>query len=240
MKLSIIIPSYNEEQKLPKTLRLFDAYFKQQPYDYEIIVVNDGSKDQTAAVIESLKTEVANLKFIDNKENHGKGYVVRQGMLEAKGEYRIFTDADNSTTIEQIEKMWPEFENGFDVVIGSRDVEGASMEPFLPLFRRLLGEVFNLVVQVMVGLWGIWDTQCGFKGFTARSVEMVFPKCLINRFAFDPEVLILAKKRGFKIKEIPIVWKNDTRSSVKFTWMIKMLFEVMQIRWNLITRKYKW
>ena len=161
-------------------------------------------------------------------------------MVRAQGEIQVFMDADNSTSIDHVEKFLPFVKQGFDVVIGSRDVEGASIEPSQPLPRRLLGEIFNLVVQVMVGLWGIWDTQCGFKGFTARSVEMVFPKCLINRFAFDPEVLILAKKRGFKIKEIPIVWKNDTRSSVKFTWMVKMLFEVMQIRWNLITRKYKW
>ncbi|MBI4359337.1 MAG: glycosyltransferase family 2 protein [Candidatus Nealsonbacteria bacterium] len=238
MKLSIIIPAYNEESRLPKTLREIDAYLKRQSYDYEILVVNDGSKDKTAEVTESLKPEIANLRLIDNQENHGKGYVVRQGMLQAAGDYRLFMDADNSTTIDQVGKMWPFFEQGYDVVIGSRDVAGASMEPAQPLFRRLLGEIFNLVVQVVVGLWGIWDTQCGFKAFTRKAAEAVFPPALINRFAFDPEVLILAKRKGYKIKEAPVVWKNDIRSTVKFTWMIKMLFEVLQIRWNLITRKY--
>ncbi|MDP2927098.1 MAG: glycosyltransferase family 2 protein [bacterium] len=238
MKLSVIIPSYNEEDRLPKTLKEIDAYLKRQSYDYEIIVVNDGSKDKTAEVAESLKPEIANLKLIDNQENHGKGYVVRQGMLEATGEYRLFTDADNSTSIDQIEKMWPEFEQGYDVVIGSRDVKGATMDPPQPLFRRLLGEIFNLIVQFMVGLWGIWDTQCGFKAMTRKSALEVLPQCKIDRFAFDPEILILAKKKGYKIKEVPIYWKNDIQSKVKFKWMVKMLLEVLQIRLNIITKKY--
>jgi dolichyl-phosphate beta-glucosyltransferase len=236
--LSVIIPAYNEQDRLPKTLEAINAYLKQQPYSYEIIVVNDGSKDRTSQVVLDSISHINHLRLIDNHENHGKGYVVRQGMLQAKGETRVFTDADNSTSIDHLEKMLPEFANGFDVVIGSRDVEGAKMEPAQPLFRRLLGEIFNLIVQIVVGLWGIWDTQCGFKGFTKEVVEKVFPKCKINRFAFDPEILILAKREGFKIKEVPVFWKNDARSTVKFNWMVKMLFEVLQIRWNLILGKY--
>ncbi|OHA62330.1 MAG: hypothetical protein A2117_00530 [Candidatus Wildermuthbacteria bacterium GWA2_46_15] len=238
MKLSIIIPAYNEETRLPKTLREIDAYLKRQSYDSEIIVVNDGSKDQTAQACRGLTSVIPNLRLIDNKENHGKGWVVRQGMLQATGEYRLFTDADNSTTVDQVEKMWPEFERGYDVVIGSRDVKGATMDPPQSLSRRLLGEVFNLIVQFMVGLWGIWDTQCGFKAMTKKSALEVLPRCQIDRFAFDPEILILAKKRGYKIKEVPVYWKNDARSTVKFKWMVKMLFEVLQIRLNIITKKY--
>jgi glycosyltransferase involved in cell wall biosynthesis len=236
--LSVIIPAYNEAEKLPQTLPETSAYLSRQSYSYEIIVVNDGSRDRTADVVRELIPQVKNLKLIDNQENHGKGYVVRQGMLQAMGEYRLFTDADNSTTIDHLERMWPVFKEGYDVVIGSRDVKGAKMEPAQPLFRRLLGEIFNLIVQAVVGLWGIWDTQCGFKTFTKKLVEEIFPKCKINRFAFDPEILILAKKAGYKIKEVPIFWKNDARSTVKFTWMLKMLFEVLQIRWNLMTGKY--
>jgi glycosyltransferase involved in cell wall biosynthesis len=236
--LSVIIPAYNEAEKLPQTLPEMSAYLDRQSYSYEIIVVNDGSRDRTADVVRELIPQVKNLKLIDNQENHGKGYVVRQGMLQAMGEYRLFTDADNSTTIDHLERIWPVFKEGYDVVIGSRDVKGAKMEPAQPLFRRLLGEIFNLIVQAVVGLWGIWDTQCGFKTFTKKLVEEIFPKCKINRFAFDPEILILAKKAGYKIKEVPVFWKNDARSTVKFTWMLKMLFEVLQIRWNLMTGKY--
>jgi len=238
MHLSVIIPAYNEEKRLPKTLVEIDKYLRKQDYDYEIIVVNDGSKDKTAQIVEDFKSKIANLKLIDNKINHGKGYVIRQGMLEAKGEFRVFTDADNSTPIDQIEKMWPEFEKGYDVVIGSRDIRGAVLEPPQPWWRRFLGEVFGLLTNLIVGTWGIKDTQCGFKGFTQRATKDIFPRCKINRFAFDPEILIIAKKLGYKIKEIPIFWRNDPRSKVKFKSMIKMGFDLLKIRWNLITKKY--
>lgn len=238
MKLSIIIPAYNEEKRLPKTLQEIDAYLKRQDYSYEIIVVNDGSKDSTAKIVEDLKLQIANLKLIDNKENHGKGWVVRQGMLEAHGDLRVFMDADNSTSIDQIEKMWPEFENGFHVVIGSRDVKGAVIAVKQSWYRQLLGEIFNLIVQTMAGLWGVWDTQCGFKGFTKEATEMIFPKCRIDRWAFDVEILVIAKKSGFKIKEIPVRWINDAQSKVKIMGMVKMLWEVAQVRWNIMRGKY--
>lgn len=239
MYLSIIIPSYNEEKRLPKTLQEMNKYLQQQSYDYEIIVVDDGSKDKTADAVREQFSAVKNLRLINNKENHGKGYVVRQGMLEAKGEYRIFTDADNSTSIDQIEKMWPEFEKGFEIVIGSRDIKGAVIATPQPWVRRRLGDIFNLIVQVISGSWGIWDTQCGFKGFTKKAVEEIFPKCKINRWAFDVEILVLSKKLGYKMKEIPVTWINDPDSKVKLEGMIRMLFEVLQVRLNTITNKYK-
>lgn len=238
MYLSVIIPAYNEERRLPKTLEDIDRYLSEQNYDYEIIVVNDGSKDKTAEVVRKLQNQIRNLRLIDNKENHGKGYVVRQGFMEAKGDYRVFTDADNSTSIDQIEKMWPEFEKGFDVVIGSRDVKGAILDPPQPFFRQLVGEGFKIFRKIIVGLWDLEDTQCGFKGFTKKVVEDVFPKCKIDRFAFDPEILVLAKKMGYKIKEIPILWKNDPESKVKFKSMIKMAIDLIKIRLNLITKRY--
>ncbi len=239
MFLSIVIPAYNEEKRLPKTLIEIDKYLKNQSYDYEIIVVSDGSKDRTADVVRELQSKIEHLKLIDNKENHGKGYVVRQGLLEAKGEARLFTDADNSTSIDQIEKMLPYFKQGFDVVIGSRDIKGAVLDPPQPLFRRFVGDVFNLMVQIIVGLWGIWDTQCGFKLFSAKCINDVLPKCRINRFAFDPEILIIAKKMGYKIKEVPVVWKNDLESKVKIKSMFKMGLDLLKIRWNLLIGKYK-
>lgn len=264
MHLSVIIPSYNEEKRLPKTLEEIDKYLSKQNFDYEIIVVSDGSKDKTGQVVRELYSSIKGLRLIDNKENHGKGYVTRQGMLEAKGDFRLFTDADNSTPIEQIEKMWPYLRNaspegferalrpelsgrpsaelpaeeGFDVVIGSRDIKGAVLDPPQPYYRRFTGDAFRLFRQLVCDLWGIKDTQCGFKCFTGKAAADIFPKCLIDRFSFDPEFLILAKKMGYKIKEVPIYWKNDPDSKVKFKSMVKMGLDLLRIRWNLITRKY--
>ena len=236
--LSIIIPAYKEEKRIGKTLIEIDKYLSSQSYGYEIIVVCDGSPDQTAEVVRGMSSKISNLRLIDNKENHGKGYVVRQGLKEAKGEYRVFTDADNSTSIDQVEKLFPEFKNGYEVVIGSRDIEGAIISVSQPWWRIMLGNVFNLMVQTISGLWGIWDTQCGFKGFTEKAVQEILPKCLVNRFSFDVEILVIAKKMGYKVKEIPIVWANDENSTVGFKSMIKMLIDIVKIRLNSITKKY--
>ena len=256
MYLSVIIPAYNEEKRLSKTLEEIDKYLSKQRvaeasphlppcsasphsvYDYEILVVNDGSKDKTAQVIRDRVSVIQNLRLIDNKKNNGKGYVVRQGMLEAEGEYRIFTDADNSTSIDQVEKMWPYFEKGYDIVFGSRDVKGAILDPSQSLFRRFLGEAFGFLTNLIVGTWGIADSQCGFKCFTKKAAENIFPKCKINRFAFDPEFFMIAKKLGYKIKEIPVYWENDPESKVKFKWMVNMGLDLLKIRWNIITKKY--
>lgn len=242
MFLSIVIPAYNEEKRLPKTLRLINEYLRKQPYDYEILVISDGAKDNTVAIAESLTSEIPQLRVIVNPENHGKGYVVRQGMLAASGDFRVFTDADNSTSIEHLEKVLPGLKAGAGVVIGTRDRRDhpdAKQAYPQPLYRRLLGEVFNLFVQVTLGLYGIWDTQCGFKGYTKEAAEKIFPKCRINRFAFDPETLIIAKKLGYKIKKAPVYWINDPQSTVKFSWALKMGLEVLKIRVNMITGKYQ-
>ncbi|PIS39782.1 MAG: hypothetical protein COT33_00255 [Candidatus Nealsonbacteria bacterium CG08_land_8_20_14_0_20_38_20] len=238
MYLSVIIPVYNEEKRLPKTLKETNDYLGRQNYNYEIIVVNNGSKDRTVEVVKNLMAEIKNLRLIDNKENPGKGFAVKQGMLEAKGDYRVFTDADNSTSIDQLAKMPPWFEKGYDVVIGSRDIRGAVLDPPQPWQRRMTGEGFKLYRKIILGLWEIQDTQCGFKGFTKKAAENIFPKCKIEGFSFDPEVLLIAQKLGFKIKEIPVYWKNDPDSKVKFKAMIKMAIDLVKIKWNLITKKY--
>lgn len=232
-KLSVIIPAYNEEKRLPRTLHSVDAYLKKQKYTYEIIVVSDGSRDDTVKIAEEMRAGVANLRVINIKENHGKGYAVRQGIQEAKGEYRVFMDADNATTIDQVEAMWPEFEKGKEIVIGSRDVSDAVIAVPQPWWRRKLGDVFNLIVQVLSGLWGIWDTQCGFKGFSAKAVEDIFPKAVINRWAFDVELLVIAKKKGYEITEVPVIWVNDRESKVNIKGMVHMMLEVIQIRKNM-------
>jgi dolichyl-phosphate beta-glucosyltransferase len=237
--LSVVIPAYNEEKRIPKTLREIQKYLKTQSYTWEIVVFNDASKDNTAKVVREMTSEIENLRLIDSKENHGKGYGVKEGMLQSRGNYRVFTDADNSTSIDHVEKMWPEFEKGYSVIIGSRDIKGAKLAVPQSWIRRRIGDIFNLMVQIMCGLWGIWDTQCGFKGLTKKATEDIFQKCTIERFAFDPEMLIIAKKMGYKIKEIPVTWINDADSTVKFKSMIRMARDLFKIRLNMIKGLYE-
>lgn len=238
INLSVIVPAFNEEKRLPKTLEEIEEYLKEQDYDYEIIVVSDGSTDRTDEVVRGLIPKIKGLRLLAYKKNQGKGFSVKEGMLKAKGKYRIFTDADNSTSIEQIEKMWPYFQEDFDIVIGSRDVKGAVLDPPQSSMRRFVGETFKYLRKIIVGLWDIEDSQCGFKCFTQRAAEDVFPKCEINRFAFDAEMLVIARKLGYKTKEVPVYWKNDPNSKVKFKSMTKMGLDLLKIRKNLIVKKY--
>lgn len=239
IRLSVIIPAYNEEKRISKTILDIDKYLSKQKYGYEIIVVDDGSKDRTVFVVEKFQDVIKNLRVISNHQNHGKGYVVRQGLLEAKGDFRVFTDADNSTAIDHVEKMWPLVNENYEVIIGSRDVKGAVIAVPQPWYRRvLLGDSFNLLVQAICGLWGIWDTQCGFKGLTKKAAEEILAECKIDRWAFDPEILVVAKKKGYKIKEVPVTWINDAESKVKLSATIKMLLDLFKIRWNMIQGKY--
>ena len=204
MKLSIVISGYNEEKRLPKTLKEMDAYLRKQSYDYEIVVVNDGSKDKTAEVVRQMLPIIKGLRLIDNQINQGKGAGIKQGMLAAKGEIRVFTDADHSTSIDHLEKIWPEIEQGHEIVIGtrdSRDVKEACQAVPQPFYKRFLGDIGNLVIQVLFpALGGIWDTQCGFKAFTQKATQDIFSKLKIKRWAFDVEALALGKKWVIKSK----------------------------------------
>jgi glycosyltransferase involved in cell wall biosynthesis len=235
--LSLIIPAYNEEERIGKTLRLVDEYLTKQPYSYEIIVVNDGSTDKTREVVNGLLPLIKNLKFIDNTVNRGKGAVVKQGMLQAGGEIRLFMDADNSTSIEQVEKMFPEFKKGAEVVIGSRRVPGAVIAVHQNFIRETMGRIFNLLVRLIAGL-PYKDTQAGFKAVTARAAKEIFSRQTIERFAFDVEMLVIARRLGFKIAEVPIRWVNDPKTHVKIKNMIEMLFEVLKVRINLLLGRY--
>ena len=236
--LSVVIPAYNEAKRIPETLKKVTAYLKSQSYSWEVVVVNDGSKDDTAQVVREAISQNENIRLIDNKENNGKGYVVRQGLLEAKGEIRVFMDADNSTSIDHIERMFSQFKNGYDFVIGSRDMKDSKLAIPQSWFRQRLGDVFNLLVQFVCGLWGVWDTQCGFKAITKKCVDDVVSQCKINRFAFDPEMLIVARRMGYKIKEVPVTWFNDAASTVKLKNMIKMGIDLLKIRLNIIKGLY--
>lgn len=236
--LSVIIPAYNESKRLPLTLIDVDKHLSEAEYSYEIIIVNDGSKDATAEIAERFSHVILNLKVINNSENHGKGWVVRQGMLAAKGSWRLFMDADNSTTIDQFNKMMPYLKEGYEVVIGSRAIRGAKLNPPQPLYKRILGKAGNLFIQALT-VRGIWDTQCGFKCFSEEATQKIFPLMKIDRWGFDVEALMLAEHLGYKIKEIPVVWINDIRSTVGISAYFSTLIEVVKIRWWLYRGRYK-
>lgn len=235
--LSVIIPAYNEAQRLPLTLIDIDKHLEQQEYSYEIVVVNDGSTDKTADIIKTFVPLIENLKLIDNKENKGKGAVVRQGMLAAKGTWRLLMDADNSTSIVEFNKMIPYFKEGYEVVIGSRDAKGARTMPPQPLYKRALGNIGNLIIQALL-VPGVWDTQCGFKCFSDEVAQKVFSIAKIDRWGFDAEALALARKFGYEIKEMPIFWVNDTRTHVKMSAYLQVLLETAKIRWWLWRGEY--
>ena len=211
--LSVIIPAYNEEKRLLSTLSKICAYLSTKDFPYEIIVVDDGSTDNTLQMVKNFASSNRHIVILINEQNSGKGYSVRKGMLSARGEYAFFTDADLSTPIEEIEKCLPYLINGYDVVIGSRSMPGSDILVHQPWYREKMGKIFNFMVN-MVLLKGIIDTQCGFKGFKREAVKTVFNRCKINGFSFDVEALYLSRKYNFKIKEIPIRWENSPLSKV--------------------------
>lgn len=240
MHLSVIVPAYNEEKNLAATIGKFNGYLSGQDYDYEIIIVNDGSADGTEKIAKALVAENKNLKLINNKKNRGKGAAVRQGLLSAQGEYRLFIDADNATSIDHIDKIWAFFNDGYDIVIGSRnsrDAEGARQDLPQSAWKRFLGTCGNRIIQSLA-VKGIYDTQCGFKAFTKKAVEKIIPKTTINRWVFDVEILAIAQSAGYKIAAIPVRWINSPNSRVGVKGYFSSLLEVIKIKWNLITKKY--
>ncbi|MBI2628080.1 MAG: glycosyltransferase family 2 protein [Candidatus Niyogibacteria bacterium] len=238
--LSVIIPAYNEAERIETTLERISRYLKQQPYPYEIIVVNDASKDATAEKVEKLKREIIYLSLLNTKNNRGKGYAVREGMLAARGRIRLFTDADNSTDISHFELMRPFFDKGYEAVICSRDKKdavGARQSVPQSRFKRLLGNLGNLFVQ-LVAVPGIWDTQCGFKAFRDFAAKEIFSRARIDRWGFDIEVLALARALKYKIGIVPADWKNDPFSHVKIASYFQVLWETIRVKWYLTLGKY--
>jgi dolichyl-phosphate beta-glucosyltransferase len=235
--LSVIIPAYNEEKRISNTLLAIDHYLSQQDYSCEIIVVNDGSKDKTAQIVRNFTNLIKNLKLIDNQENHGKGWVTRQGMLEAKGKYRIYVDADNAISLDQIESFWPYLKQSYQVIIGSIEVKGAKIEEGAAWYRRMLGKWSKYLIRLLT-IWEIHDTQRAFKLFPAKVAENIFSRQTIERWGFDIEILVIAKKMGYKIKELPVTWINPGESKVTLKSYWRTLKELLKIKWNLIRGKY--
>jgi dolichyl-phosphate beta-glucosyltransferase len=234
--LSVIIPCLNEEKRLPNTLEAVTAYLNKQSYTSEIIVVDNGSTDRTRDIVKEWQSKDSKIKLLTDKK-HGKGWAVRHGMLTAKGEYRLFTDADNSTDISQVEKLLPYAEGSFPVVVSSRKIKGAQINKSQPLLRAILGNIFRYIVAFIVPT-GVIDTQNGFKLFTKKAAESIFSLQKIHYWAFDIEILAIARELGFRIKEVPIVWVDDEQSHVTLKGMVRMLYEVMSIRKNLFHNCY--
>lgn len=243
MKLSVIIPAKNEEKNIKKTVEEVYSYLFGKNISHEIIVAENNSTDRTVEIVKVLMSGIPTLQILElvvKTNRPSKGYAVKQGMLNAKGDFRLFMDADNSTTIDHIEKAMPYFDQGYSVVIGSiglKDAQIASGSE--PLWRKLFGKSGNLFIQAVV-LPGISDTQRGFKVFTAKAAEDIFSKVTMRGWAFDVEALALARKYGYKIKEIPISWKNDpnTVSHPRLSAYFRFLLETVKIKWNLIRGKY--
>ncbi len=230
--LSVVIPAYNEEKRLPQTLRATIGYLKNKPYQWEILIVNDGSHDRTPDLVRSMSVEDSRIKLLQYGGNKGKGYAVRYGMTHATGELQVFMDADNSTSIEHLDKFIPFVKQGFDVVIGSRDIGGAEISVHQPKWKELLGDLGNIWIQFWA-VPGIKDTQTGFKLFTKKASADVFPYLTIDRWGFDVEALAVARMKGYKISEQPVRWINDPNSKVSGSAYIEVLKEVVQVRINM-------
>ena len=228
--LSVIIPAYNEENRLPATLKEIGSYLDQGKTDYEIIVVDDGSKDKTTLKVKEIKNNNGRVQLLQNEKNRGKGFSVRKGILAAQGEYILFYDADGSTPISELEKLLEKLRAGYDIAIGSRGLKESQIRVRQPLYREYMGKIFNRLVRLLT-VPGIADTQCGFKCFRRETARELFTLQKIKRFSFDVEILYLAQKGGYKIVEVPVVWMNSPVSRVGLIKdSLQMLFDLFRIR----------
>lgn len=236
--LSIVIPSYNEELRLPATLERIAEYLRTVELRTEVLVVDDGSRDRTAAVAESYAGKFARLRVLSNGRNRGKGYSVKHGMLDAQGELVLFTDADLSAPIEESDKLITALKNGYDVAIGSRALDRSLISTHESPFREFAGIVFNKIVQVVLRLSFV-DTQCGFKAFRRERCRIIFEEQQIEGFGFDPELLYLARHNGLRAVEIPVRWGHSPATKVNMLKdSLKMFVDIFTIRWNALSGRY--
>jgi len=235
---SIVIPAYNESTRLGATLERVLAYVHAQGWNAEVIVVNDGSRDNTADIVRTFAAQDPVLRLVENPGNHGKGYSVRNGMLNARGRILLFSDADLSSPIEEAPKLFQALEQGADIAIGSRWLRAETQTQRQPLHRQLFGRIFNLLLRIMLGLH-FKDTQCGFKAFRQPAAKAIFPLQKIERWGFDPEILFLARKLKFKVQEVSVAWAHRDGTSINpLVDGIRMFEEMLRIRWYSLTGKY--
>ncbi|MBI4398176.1 MAG: glycosyltransferase family 2 protein [Candidatus Omnitrophica bacterium] len=228
--ISIIICAYNEAERLPKSLKEIGNFLESWRRSYEIIVVDDGSRDGTARVASEHLAGVSHF-VLSERNNRGKGYAVRTGMLHARGTYILFTDADLSTPIHELEKMIPFLEDGYDLAIGSRAIEAPEVKRTMIWYREIMGRTYNFLREIFI-YPGISDSQCGFKCFRREAAKDLFSAQKLNGFSFDAEILYLARKRQYRIKEVPVSWYAETQSKVKIVKdSLNMFLDLIRIRW---------
>ena len=237
VELSIVIPAFNEEKRITFLLDDLVRYFKDSPILYEVIIVDDGSSDNLAGVINNYTFSLKNLRLIRNGLNKGKGFSVKRGMLEACGQKRLFLDADNSVTIENLPRFIQALNEGADIVIGSIELPGSSKKDHNQWFRRILGVLAKKLIR-FVATPGIYDTQRGFKLFRAETAEQIFNKVTIERWGFDIEVLTIAQLYRLRVTELPVIWDNPETKSINLAAYEKTLRELWQIKRNIWKGKY--
>ena len=236
--MSIVIPAFNEEKRLPATLERIANYIRESGRQTEVIVVDDGSRDATAAVAESFRGKIEDLRVISNGQNRGKGYSVRHGSMESQGEIVLFTDADLSAPIEEADKLLAKMD-GYDVAIGSRAMNRKLIEVHESKFRELAGIIFNRIVRMILRLPFV-DTQCGFKAFRRERCKIIFEQQTIERFGFDPELLYLARHHGLRTAEVAVRWAHSPATKVNMLRdSVQMFLDVVIIRWNAIRGRYR-
>jgi len=230
MEISIVIPAYNEEKRIGKTLERVYEYFKKKKTEFEIIVVDDGSNDRTVEIVEKFSSDKKEIRILKHEKNMGKGKAVKTGILDAKGNLILFTDADLSTPIEEFEKLKKAIENGYDIAIGSRGLKDSKIVIPQPFYRRIIGRIFPLLVKLIV-IKDFKDTQCGFKLFKKEVAKKIFSQLKTEGFAFDVEVLARGKKENFKIAEVGVLWYNSPESKVSILKSpFKMFLELNRIK----------
>lgn len=237
-KYSVVIPAYNESARIPATLESVVAAIRANGWDAEVIVVNDGSTDSTARLVRDFAVSAPEVRLLENPGNRGKGYSVRAGVLNAQGEIIMFTDADLSAPMDEASRLFKAIANGADIAIGSRWLERGRQTHRQPLYRQIFGRCFNAVCRMVMQL-PFADTQCGFKAFTRSAAQTVFQLQTIERWGFDPEILFIAIKRGFRVVEVPVSWAHDERSRMSYLRDgLQMLKELAIVRWNALTGRY--
>jgi glycosyltransferase involved in cell wall biosynthesis len=235
---SIVIPAFNESARIPATLENVVACIRERDWTAEVIVVNDGSTDATARVVREFAQTAPEVRLLDNPGNRGKGYSVRAGLLQALGEVVMFTDADLSTPMEEADRLFAAIAAGADIAIGSRWLGASRQTHRQPLYRQFFGRCFNAVTRAVMGM-PFADTQCGFKAFTRPAAQTICQLQTIERWGFDPEILFIALKRGFKVVEVPVSWGHDARTRISYLRDgAKMLEELAAIRWNALRGRY--
>lgn len=212
-RLAVIIPAYNESERILPTLERLAEYFSNVDYSWKVVVISDGSMDNTGEIVKQFASEHSGFELDEYHPNRGKGFAVRKGMIEQDAEYILFSDADLAAPIEEIEKLWPKIESGDDIAIGSRPLKESNLEIRQPWYREFLGRAFNTAVQLMA-VRGIKDTQCGFKLFRRDVARDVFSRCKLDGFGFDFESLMIARDLNYKITEVPIRWSHQEGSKV--------------------------